>query len=82
MIGLSAEIFNIPDRGRIASGCVADLVAFDAQRISDDLNYSDPVRYPAGIHWVMQQGEVVVKDGAYLRKRRGKRLKPAVRART
>ncbi len=77
MTSLSAQIFRIPDRGRIASGCIADLVAFEADRISDDLDYRDPVRHPVGIHWVMQQGEMVVKDGTYLGKRRGKRLRPA-----
>ncbi len=77
MTSLSAEIFRIPDRGRIAPGLVADLVAFQADRISDDLNYRDPIRHPAGIHWVMQQGDTVVENGTYHGKRRGKRLRPS-----
>ncbi|MBV8639063.1 MAG: D-aminoacylase [Candidatus Eremiobacteraeota bacterium] len=76
MTSLSSDIFRIPDRGRVASGFIADLVAFDASRISDDLDYGDPVRPPVGIDWVMQQGDVVVKNGTYLGERRGKRLRP------
>jgi N-acyl-D-amino-acid deacylase len=77
MTALPAHIFRISNRGRIAPGLVADLVAFDADRISDDLDYNDPVRNPVGIRWVMQQGETVVKDGRYLGTRRGVRLRPA-----
>ncbi|HTX56431.1 MAG TPA: D-aminoacylase [Candidatus Acidoferrales bacterium] len=77
MTALAAQIFRIPDRGRIAPGFVADLVAFDAARICDDLDYNDPVRYPTGIHWVMQRGEIAVENGAYLGIRRGTRLRPA-----
>jgi N-acyl-D-amino-acid deacylase len=77
MTGLPSQIFRIPDRGRIAPGFVADLVAFEAARVSDDLDYRDPVRRPIGIRWVMQRGEIVVQDGEYLGVRRGMRLHPA-----
>jgi N-acyl-D-amino-acid deacylase len=77
MTALPARIFRIADRGAIVRGRVADLVAFDADRISDDFDYRDPVRPPKGIRWVMQGGNVVVKDGSYLGKRRGIRLRPA-----
>jgi N-acyl-D-amino-acid deacylase len=78
MTALAAEIFRIPGRGRIAPGLVADLVAFDADRISDDLDYNDPIRDPVGIRWVMQQGNMVVENGKYLGTRRGARLRPAM----
>jgi N-acyl-D-amino-acid deacylase len=77
MTALAAQIFRIPGRGSIVPGFVADLVAFDADRISDDLDYNDPVRDPIGIRWVMQQGETVVENGKYLGTRRGVRLHPA-----
>jgi N-acyl-D-amino-acid deacylase len=76
MTALSAHIFRIPDRGTIAPGYVADLVGFDAERISDDLDYRDPIRQPAGIRWVMQSGAFTVKNGTYLGERRGVRLRP------
>jgi N-acyl-D-aspartate/D-glutamate deacylase len=32
--GQPAEVFRIRDRGRVASGCFADLVAFDPERVA------------------------------------------------
>jgi N-acyl-D-aspartate/D-glutamate deacylase len=76
MTALPAQVFGLPDRGRIAEGAVADLVAFDPQRISDVCDYRNPVHRPAGIAWVMQAGQVAVRDGQWLGKRLGRRLMP------
>jgi len=76
MTGLPAEIFRLDDIGLVASGKTADLVAFDAASVADDLDYRDPVRQPKGIAWVMQAGEMVVRDGRLCSGRRGKRLRP------
>jgi N-acyl-D-aspartate/D-glutamate deacylase len=75
MTGLPARIFNIPDRGTIAAGKFADLVAFDPQTFSDDLDYRDPVRDPRGLAWVTQRGTQVVSGTTYLGRRCGARLK-------
>jgi N-acyl-D-amino-acid deacylase len=77
MTTLPAQIFHIADRGTIAPGLSADLVAFDAHTMSDDLDYRDPIRPPVGIRWVMQNGTIVVRDGLYLGGRHGMRLTPA-----
>ncbi len=76
MTGLPAEIFRLDDVGLVAPGKTADLVAFDAATIADDLDYRDPVRQPKGIAWVMQAGEMVVRDGQLCSDRRGRRLRP------
>jgi N-acyl-D-amino-acid deacylase len=76
MTGLPARIFNIPDRGTIAAGKIADLVAFDAATIGDDLDYDDPARPPHGIAWVMLGGTRVVENQTYTGRRNGVRLKP------
>ncbi len=76
MTALPAEIFRLDDVGLIVPGKMADLVAFDAATIADDLDYRDPVRQPKGIAWVMQAGETVVKDGQLCSERRGRRLRP------
>lgn len=75
MTGLPARIFNIRDRGTIAPGKVADLVAFDPQTFSDDLDYRDPVRSPKGLAWVTLRGTQVVRGSTYLGRRCGERLK-------
>ncbi|MGH7685191.1 MAG: N-acyl-D-amino-acid deacylase family protein, partial [Vulcanimicrobiaceae bacterium] len=54
MTGLPAEIFGLDELGVIAPGKRADLVAFDAKTVADDLDYRDPIRKPKGIAWVMQ----------------------------
>lgn len=74
MTGLPAATFGLTDRGRIASGMVADLVAFDPGAVSDQGDYRDPVHPPTGIAWVMQSGEPVVEGGRWLGVRRGRRL--------
>ncbi|MFJ2172607.1 amidohydrolase family protein [Streptomyces sp. NPDC087851] len=78
MTGLTAEVFAVPDRGRLAPGLIADLVAFDRATVGDTATYADPRRTPTGIHWVMQAGHVVVRDGRWLGTRRGVRLEPAL----
>ncbi|MFT9473505.1 hypothetical protein [Streptomyces sp. Mo3] len=46
MTGLTAEVFGVPDRGRLAPGLVADLVAFDRATVGDTATYADPRRTP------------------------------------
>lgn len=76
MTGLPAQIFGLDEIGSIAPGKRADLVAFDATKVADDLDYRDPIRPPKGIAWVTQSGVNVVENGSYLGKRRGRRFRP------
>jgi N-acyl-D-aspartate/D-glutamate deacylase len=76
MTSRPASAFGLADRGRVAAGAVADLVAFDPERIVDAGDYRDPVRSPAGIAWVMQAGQFAVRDGQWLGTRLGRRLAP------
>ena len=75
MTALPAKIFGLHDMGVIAVGKAADLVAFDAVAVSDDLDYRDPVRQPKGIAWVMQGGVKVVEGTRALPGRHGRRLR-------
>jgi N-acyl-D-amino-acid deacylase len=72
-----AQKFRIPERGRVAPGLIADLVAFDRDRIQDHCDYRDPGRPPDGIAWVMQAGQVALEQGRFLGERLGRRLEPA-----
>ncbi|GAA2351961.1 amidohydrolase family protein [Saccharopolyspora halophila] len=76
MTSLPAESFRIPDRGLIAEGKIADLVAFDPDEVTDVGDYQDPMRPPRGIPWVCQAGKTVVDNGSYLDIRNGTRLTP------
>ena len=55
-----ARRFGLPDRGRVAVGYYADLVVFDAERVIDNATYDDPRQYPAGIPYVLVNGQVAV----------------------
>lgn len=77
MTSLPARTFRIPDRGLVAPGRVADLVAFDPERVGDVGDYRDPAHPPAGIERVWLAGRPVVAGGCYLGGRHGRRLSPA-----
>ena len=70
-----ARRLGLTDRGRIAEGAVADLVAFDPDKVMDRATFADPRRAPAGIALVMVAGETVVRDGAVTEARPGKVLR-------
>jgi N-acyl-D-amino-acid deacylase len=66
MTGASADRFGISDRGVLASGKAADVVVFDAERITDTPPVGkQPAGGPLGIEHVFINGEHAVKAGAY-----------------
>ena len=77
MTSLPADIFGLRDRGRIRRGAVADLVTFDPESVIDRSTYDQPASRPRGIGYVLQEGHVVVEEGAWLGDRCGRRLQPA-----
>lgn len=62
MTGLSARRFGLNDRGLIREGMWADLVLFDAGRISDAADFEDPIRPAEGIHSVWVNGVLSYRD--------------------
>jgi N-acyl-D-amino-acid deacylase len=56
MTGLSAQRFNLRDRGEIAPGKHADLVVFDPDRVIDRATWAHPTTPAAGIESVMVRG--------------------------
>ncbi len=70
-----AEKLGIEKRGALKRGNYADVVIFDPRLIKDRAGYKNPFSYPAGIEWVIINGQVVVERGRYLGVRVGKALK-------
>lgn len=66
MSGASAHRFEIPERGLVADGLIADLVVFDAGSISDQSTYGDPWAPPSGMHHVFLEGRAAVFDRAVI----------------
>lgn len=67
----AARRVGLSDRGEIAPGLRADLVAFDPGRVLDRATYDEPERPPAGIEWVIVGGEVAVDPTGPTGTRRG-----------
>jgi N-acyl-D-amino-acid deacylase len=55
-----ADRFGLKDRGVLKHGKFADIVVFDADRITDRSSFEDPSVYPEGIPHVVVNGSVVV----------------------
>lgn len=59
----AARRLGLPDRGVIAPGAFADLVCFSATEIQDRATMVDPKATPAGIPYVVINGEIAVDNG-------------------
>jgi N-acyl-D-aspartate/D-glutamate deacylase len=58
MTSLPADRFGLRNRGRIAEGAAADLVAFDPLTVEDAATYAAPHAFPTGIETVVVNGVV------------------------
>lgn len=72
MTAMPAERARLRDRGTIAVGAFADLVAFDAATIVDRATYDAPQEFPVGIAHVLVNGEPVVQGGQPTARRPGR----------
>jgi cytosine/adenosine deaminase-related metal-dependent hydrolase len=59
--GVLAPLRN---KGRLQAGADADVVVFDADRITDQATYLESTRPSVGMRHVLVNGEFVVRDGA------------------
>src|SRR5579875_2781648 len=64
MTSLPARRLGLTDRGLMAPGAVADLVAFDPATVAEQATFTDPHRYCAGVHHVIVGGTPVVEEGS------------------
>ncbi len=62
MSGLPAKRLGLRDRGIVREGAWADMVAFDPNTVADTATFTDPHRYPEGIHHVIVNGCLLVRD--------------------
>lgn len=72
MTGATAARFGLADRGVLRDGAHADVVVFDAERVTDQATFEEPLTPPAGIRLVMVGGSVVVRDGVLTDSRPGR----------
>jgi len=63
MTSMPAQKLGLRDRGMIREGMWADIVIFDPQTVEDRATFTDPRQYPAGIPYVLVNGQVAVREG-------------------
>ena len=56
MTGLTARVFHLKHRGRLAPGYYADLVIFDPAKLIDRATYDNPLLHSHGIERVYVNG--------------------------
>ncbi len=59
MTSLPARRLGLADRGVLRPGAMADLAAFDPEKVRDTATYEDPRRRPEGIPYVVVNGRLV-----------------------
>jgi N-acyl-D-amino-acid deacylase len=77
MTELPAEIFQIPQRGRLAPGHYADVVAFRPERLRDVATFERSGRYSEGVEYLVVNGVLSIDDGEYTGERGGRALRHA-----
>ncbi len=76
MTGKTARWMGIGQRGEIKPGMFADIVIFNPDTIADNTTVKETARRPSGIEYVFVNGEMVVKNGSYIRdKKAGRALR-------
>jgi N-acyl-D-aspartate/D-glutamate deacylase len=58
-----AKRLGLQDRGVLRASYAADIVVFDPERVIDTATFEEPRQAPAGIEFVIVNGQVVVRDG-------------------
>lgn len=61
--GLPADNLSLRRRGRLAPGFFADVVVFDPARIQDHATFGEPHQFSEGVHYVLVNGSLVLRDG-------------------
>jgi N-acyl-D-amino-acid deacylase len=65
MTGLAADFLELPDRGYIRAGMVADIAVFDQKKIRDGATYEEPHHYSEGTIHVLVNGTFALKNGKH-----------------
>ncbi|HEX6962478.1 MAG TPA: D-aminoacylase, partial [Lacipirellula sp.] len=73
--GLPADILGLPERGYLRPGYFADVAVFDPAQIIDNATFDNPFEPPAGIPWVIVNGQLAVKNGEPTKSLSGRALR-------
>jgi N-acyl-D-amino-acid deacylase len=59
----AARQLGLADRGVLAVGQAADVIAFDPATIADRATYEKPTELATGVRWVLVNGKIAVENG-------------------
>ncbi|MDO5979089.1 N-acyl-D-amino-acid deacylase family protein [Flavivirga spongiicola] len=71
----TADIFRIPNRGKLKEGYFADIIIFNPETFKDIANYKDSFQYAEGLEYSIINGKLSVENGEFTKKLNGKVLK-------
>ncbi|MCP5112080.1 MAG: amidohydrolase family protein [bacterium] len=63
MTSMNAEKIGLERRGMLRPGFAADVTVFNPATVADKATFAEPKQYPAGIPYVIVNGEVVLDNG-------------------
>lgn len=63
MTSLPAQRLGCYNRGLVRPDCIADLVVFDPDRITDRATFRDPHQFCDGVTHVVVNGQLIIDDG-------------------
>lgn len=78
MTGMPAAKFDLPGRGVLREGAIADLVLFDPTTVIDVATFDNPRQSPRGMPFVFVNGVAVVRDGEHTHARAGRPVRRGV----
>lgn len=61
--GLPADILQLPERGYIKTGWLADVVVFDPKTFRDRATYDLPHQYATGVQYLFVNGRLAIDEG-------------------
>jgi N-acyl-D-amino-acid deacylase len=77
MTHLPALVYDVPGRGLVRPGMIADLVVFDLGELRDLATFTDPHQYAEGMVHVLVGGRFAIRDGTFTGERAGAVLRHA-----
>jgi N-acyl-D-amino-acid deacylase len=80
MSAFPASRVKLAGRGLLAPGAFADVVVFDASRITDRATFEEPFQYPEGISAVIVNGVPAILHGERQRETAGRIIRPSTHA--
>jgi N-acyl-D-amino-acid deacylase len=63
MTGMPASRVGLRDRGMLRVGMFADVTVFDPETVQDRATFEAPNQYPAGVNYVIVNGQIEVDNG-------------------